>query len=141
MINPLTPWFLPTCFVMSCCIKGIKNANVLPEPVGAHAIKSLLDNVIGIDSHWIGVGSIKSLSIRLDKSFLSILNLPIISSNDPIGMGISSPVTLDRCRFLYFLASSSSCKTKRGASSSSICVVDSTSASSFSGTCFVCFLV
>ena len=30
-----------------CCTNGIKNAKVLPEPVGAHAIKSRLFNVIG----------------------------------------------------------------------------------------------
>ena len=87
------------------CTSGIKKANVLPEPVGAQAIMSLLKSEEGIASHWIGVGSVNPWVIKFCNKIFDNLNLPTKSSKEPIGRGISWPVTFDP----YFWRNSRAC--------------------------------
>ncbi|KAH3660430.1 hypothetical protein OGAPHI_007016 [Ogataea philodendri] len=47
--NPRIPWFLRPR--PSCCTRGIINAKVLPEPVGAQQIRSRSAKLAGIASH------------------------------------------------------------------------------------------
>ena len=51
---------VPACAIL--CIKGSKKAAVLPVPVCAQPIRSLLAIMIGMAASWIGVGFVKPMA-------------------------------------------------------------------------------
>lgn len=86
----LPPGCLTFDSVSKACKIGSINAAVFPDPVWAHAIRSLLARMIGMAVFWIGVGSLYPDFSIFDNS----------KSDNPdsrklnIGAGAELPVTL-----------------------------------------------
>ena len=74
---------------------GKRKANVLPDPVGAHAIRSRWSSISGMACIWIGVGCLKLLLFKFSFKYGSIWSC----SKDTIGQFTSNPSTRMLCWF------------------------------------------